>query len=63
MYVCALEGGKYMAEKYKDTLGKVSVGKSCIRFKKLEDLHLPGLKKLLKLAAKNPGLAGAGDHK
>jgi hypothetical protein len=56
LYICALEDGKYIAEKYKDELGKVSVGKSCIRFKKLEDLDPKGLVKVLKLAAKFPGL-------
>lgn len=56
LYVCALEKGKYIAEKYKKQLGKVSVGKSCIRFKKLSDLNLPMLKKVLQVAAKSPGL-------
>ena len=56
LYVCATEDRKYIAEKYKDKLGKVSVGKSCIRFKKLEDLNLPELKKVLKKAAVSPGL-------
>ena len=57
LYVCAILDGKYLAEDYKDRLGKVSVGKSCIRFKHLEDLNLDTLKELLVLAAKNPGLA------
>lgn len=56
IYVCALDGKQYIAEKFKDDLGKVSVGKSCIRLKKLEDLHLPTLKKVIQLAAKKPGL-------
>jgi hypothetical protein len=56
IYVCSLEGGEYLAEKYKNTLGKVSVGKSCIRFKKLVDLNLTALKKILRLASKNPGI-------
>lgn len=56
LYVCAVENGEYIAEKYKDTLGKVSVGKSCIRFKKLDDLDLKGLARVLKLAEKSPGL-------
>lgn len=56
LYVCALEEGKYIAEKYKAKLGKVSVGKSCIRFKKIEDLDLGGLREVLVLASKNPGL-------
>ncbi len=56
LYVCALEDGEYLAEKYKNKLGKVNVGRSCIRFKKLEDLNLPELEKIIKLAAKNPGI-------
>lgn len=56
IYICALEKGEYLAEKYKDTLGKVNVGKSCIRFKNLEDINLPELKKILKKAEKAPGL-------
>ena len=56
LYVCALDGKEYLAEKYAKDLGKVSVGRSCIRFKKLEDLNLKTLTKVLKLAAKNPGL-------
>lgn len=60
LYVCALDHGRYIAEKHKGELGKVSVGKSCIRFKKLEDLNLPALKMVLQFAAKNPGLIGVG---
>lgn len=56
LYVCALDGKEYLAEKYKADLGRVSVGKSCIRFKKLEDLNLKTLKTVLKLAAASPGL-------
>lgn len=58
IYICALEQGEYIAEKYKRLLGKVSVGKSCIRFKKLEDLNLNELKNILKKASENPGLLG-----
>lgn len=58
VYVCAVSDGEYIAEKYKKDLGKVDVGKSCIRFKKLEDLNLEVFKKVVKLAAKNPGFAG-----
>jgi len=56
IYVCAVQGKKYLAELYKKELGKVSVGRSCIRFRKLTDVNLPVLKKLLREAAKNPGL-------
>ncbi len=60
LYVCAVENGKYIAEKNKKDLGNVSVGKSCICFKKPEDLNLDALKKVLKAAEKSPGLAGVG---
>ncbi len=56
LYVCAVVDGAYLAEKHKDKLGKVSVGKSCIRFKKLDDLNLEELDKVLKIAESNPGL-------
>lgn len=56
VYVCAIDGDQYIAEKYKDKLGKVSVGRSCIRFKKLEDVNLDILKTVIKEAVKSPGL-------
>ena len=56
LYVCALEDGEYIAEKYKKDLGKVSVGRSCIRFKKLSDLNLDAITKVIKKASENPGL-------
>jgi hypothetical protein len=56
IYVCSVVDGEYVAEKHKDELGKVSVGKSCIRFKKLEDVNLDVLKKFIKIAEKRPGL-------
>lgn len=63
IYVCALEGGEYVAEKYKNSLGKVSVGKSCIRFKKIDDLNLDTLRKIIVLAEKYPGLVYANAKK
>ena len=56
VYVCAVERGEYLAEKHKNELGKVSVGKSCIRFKKPEDVNLKVLEKVIRLAEKFPGL-------
>jgi uncharacterized protein YdhG (YjbR/CyaY superfamily) len=56
LYICAVVDGEYVAETYKSELGKVSVGKSCIRFSKLENLNLKTLEKVIKLAAKHPGL-------
>ena len=63
LYVCAIADGQYIAEKHKKELGKVKVGRSCISFKKLEDLHLPALKKVLKEAAMHPGLVLANPKK
>ncbi len=60
VYVCAVSHGAYIAESHKKELGKVSVGRSCIRFKKIEDLNSKGLEKVLKLAAKFPGIVEAG---
>lgn len=59
VYVCAMKNGKYLAELHKKTLGKVSVGRSCIRFKRLDDVHLPTLRKVLKEAERHPALVGA----
>lgn len=63
LYVCALEDGQYIAEKYKSKLGKVSVGKSCIRFKSIDDLNFDALAKVIKLAEKSPGLVSATEKK
>ena len=40
LYICACDVGGYLVENNRERLGKVSTGKSCIRFKKLEDLNL-----------------------
>ncbi len=56
IYVCSMINGKYLAEIYKNKLGRVSIGKSCIRFKKIDDLNMAALRDLLKEAAKKPGL-------
>lgn len=63
IYVCCVVDGKYVAETHAKELGKVNVGKSCIRFKKLEDINLPALKKVIKIAEKQPGFAGIGASK
>lgn len=66
LYVCALDQQdqtKYLAERYEKELYKdgvkPNVGKSCIRFKKLDDLNLDTVKTVLKEAEKMPGLVGA----
>ena len=54
IYVCAVDekGGEYLPEKHKDWFPKASIGKSCIRFKKVDDIDLNALKKILLLAEK-----------
>ena len=47
VYLCASDGKQYVAEKNKKKFPKASVGKSCIRFKKLEDIDLGVLKEVL----------------
>lgn len=54
LYFCTMEDGEYLAEKNKDKLGKVSVGRSCVRFKKLADLDLKGATELIAQAAALP---------
>lgn len=52
VYVCSIDGDEYVAEKNKEKLGKkVSVGKSCIRFKKIEDVDMNELEKVIKKGA------------
>lgn len=48
VYSCGTKDGQYLAEKYKDIVGKASVGRSCIRYKKLSDIDWKGLGKVLK---------------
>jgi len=57
LYISAAnEKGEWLAEQHRADLGdKTNVGKSCIRFKKLADLNLTTLEKVLKKAAQMPG--------
>jgi hypothetical protein len=47
VYVCAADGKQYVAEKYKSKLPKANIGRSCIRFNKLDDLDHSILKKII----------------
>lgn len=51
LYVSGHRAGKPIAEAAKSRLGKVSVGKVCIRFKKFTDLNLPVALELVREAA------------
>lgn len=55
IYICSIENGQYLAENYKEKLPKASIGKSCIRFKKLEDIDLSVLTEIIKKAEKVGG--------
>jgi hypothetical protein len=48
LYVSGHRDGKSLAERAKPKLGKVSVGKACIRFKRLEHLNLPAVLELVR---------------
>ncbi|GAA3818933.1 DUF1801 domain-containing protein [Amycolatopsis tucumanensis] len=54
LYVSAVVGGRYLAESYADSLPKASIGKSCIRFKRLADLDTGVLAEIFRLARENP---------
>jgi hypothetical protein len=59
LYICSTEKGEYLAEKNASKLGKVKVGRSCINFKKLEDLNLEATLELIKRAEKIGGAGAA----
>ena len=48
LYACLSDGKQYVAEKHKKELPKTNIGKSCIRFRKLEDVDLNVIKRILK---------------
>ena len=47
-YGCLSDGRQYIAEKHKQELPKASIGRSCIRFKKLADVDLGVLARIVK---------------
>ena len=50
VYVHAVDGGEYVAEKYAKRLGKVKAGKSSISFRHVDDIELDVLTEVLTLA-------------
>jgi hypothetical protein len=56
LHICAADKGGYLAEQQAAKLGKVKTGRSCINFKKLEDLKLDVAMALVKHAVKAGGL-------
>lgn len=47
VYVCASDGERYIPEKYKDKLPKANIGRSCVRFKKVEDISTDVLEEMI----------------
>jgi hypothetical protein len=52
LYALAADSRGYVAERYKEQLPKAKIGKSCVRFKKLEDVDTAALAALIKETAK-----------
>lgn len=52
LYVCAGDENGYIAERYRDALPKASIGRSCVRFKRLADVDSGALEKMLREASK-----------
>jgi Domain of unknown function (DU1801) len=59
LYVLSADGDEYLAERYAERLGRVSVGKSCVRFRRLDDVDLDALRDLLRDAWRHGGSAAA----
>ncbi len=47
VYICVADEKGYLAEQSKERLGKVSVGKSCIRFKNISDVDIRELSSVI----------------
>jgi hypothetical protein len=52
--IALTEDGEYLAESRADHFPRANVGKSCIRFKRLDDLDLDALRSLLEEAGRLP---------
>ena len=50
LYVNAVARGQYVAEQYREKLGRVKVGKASISFKRLEDVDLDVLREVVTIA-------------
>ncbi|MDQ3097153.1 MAG: DUF1801 domain-containing protein [Chloroflexota bacterium] len=52
LYVTGYVDGKYLAESYASRLGKANCGKSCVRFRRVDELNEAALKSLLRAASR-----------
>lgn len=55
LYICAAKDGEYLAELHKSDFPKASIGKSCIRFKTIDDIDLEAVTRICKQAEKFGG--------
>lgn len=53
LYICAVVNGQYLAETYRSKLPKASIGKSCIRFKRLDDLDIEIIQEMLRITVES----------
>jgi hypothetical protein len=60
LHICAADKGGYLVEQNAAKLGNVKTGRSCINFKKLEDLKLAAAMAVVKKAVKTGGLNAVG---
>jgi len=51
LYISGFDGETYLAERYKEALPKASIGKSCVRFKRLSDLDQTVLTNMIREGA------------
>ena len=51
LYVCDID----LRQDYKEELAHLNCGKSCIRFKKLDDLPMDTIRRIIAHSAENPG--------
>lgn len=56
LHICSADNRGYLTEQNAAKLGKVKTGRSCINFKKLEDLNVAAAMALVKNAVKVGGL-------
>jgi hypothetical protein len=54
LYVLSVVDGDYLAPRYADRLPKTSIGKSCVRIKRLADVDRDALRDLLREAGEHP---------
>jgi hypothetical protein len=48
LYLCATDANGYIAERYRQALPKANIGRSCVRFKRLSDLDVKVLARMIR---------------